>query len=318
MSGQAIDRGVAREAARWFIRLQASDASAELHQACDTWRAAAPEHERAWQLAEGFHARMQLIPSDIGRATLGKPASLDRRRAIKTLALLIASVPAVVLVQRSGTWQHWRADQRTASGEQREITLPDGTRLRLNTDSAVDIDYDTSQRRVRLVSGEIAIITAQDALGRPFRVETAQGAIVPIGTHFLVRQYDRHSDIAVLEGAVELTPIGSGTSVRLDAGQQASLGANGVATPSPLAPNAGDWLRGVLKAERMTLARFASELGRYRPGLLRCDPTVAQLQVSGAFQLTDTDLALQALTRVLPVKISYRTRYWITIAAADA
>lgn len=318
MSGQAIDRGVAREAARWFIRLQASDASAELQQACERWRAAAPDHERAWQLAEGFHARLQLIPSDIGRATLGKPANTDRRRAIKTLALLIASVPAAALVQRSGTWQHWRADQHTASGEQRELTLPDGTQLRLNTASAVDIDYDANLRRIRLVSGEIAITTAQDALGRPFRVETAQGAIVPIGTRFLVREYEGRSEVAVLEGAVKLSPALHGPEVRLEAGQQTHFSATVVAPPTPLAPAASDWLRGVLKAERMTLARFAAELGRYRPGLLRCDPAVAHLQVSGAFQLHDTDLALQALTRVLPVQISYRTRYWVTIAALDA
>jgi transmembrane sensor len=64
----------------------------------------------------------------------------------------------------------------------------------------------------------------------------------------------------------------------------------------------------------MSLASFAAELGRYRPGLLRCDPEVAQLEVSGAFQLHDTDQALHALTQVLPVEIRYRTRYWVTIA----
>ena len=82
----------------------------------------------------------------------------------------------------------------------------------------------------------------------------------------------------------------------------------------PLDARIVDWTRGVIKAERMSLASFAAELGRYRPGLLRCDPEVAQLEVSGAFQLHDTDQALHALTQVLPVEIRYRTRYWVTIA----
>ena len=53
--------------------------------------------------------------------------------------------------------------------------------------------------------------------------------------------------------------------------------------------------------------------GRYRPGLLRCDPAVAPLRVSGAFQLHDTDAVLAALPATLPVSVRYRTSYWVTI-----
>ncbi|MNC72134.1 fec operon regulator FecR [compost metagenome] len=66
----------------------------------------------------------------------------------------------------------------------------------------------------------------------------------------------------------------------------------------------------------MPLAEFASELGRYRPGLLRCAPEVAGLKVSGTYQLADTGQILQLLTRSLPVRVEYRTRYWVSIGAA--
>ena len=56
----------------------------------------------------------------------------------------------------------------------------------------------------------------------------------------------------------------------------------------------------------MRLDAFAAELGRYRPGLLRCDPAVAPLRVSGAFQLHDTDAVLAALPATLPVSVRYR------------
>ena len=73
---------------------------------------------------------------------------------------------------------------------------------------------------------------------------------------------------------------------------------------------------GVLSVQQMPLAEFVSELGRYRPGLLRCAPEVAGLKVSGTYQLADTGQILQLLTRSLPVRVEYRTRYWVSIGAA--
>ena len=315
MSPPLIQRQVAREAARWFICLQSAGVDDSQRQACARWRAEHPDHERAWQLAETFSARTRLIPADLARETLVRPAGLARRRATQALALLIMAGPAAWLAQRSGTWQQMVADQRSATGERRQVTLADGTQVLLNTDSAIDIAFTAAQRTVRLVRGEVLISTGKDTLGRPFVLETAQGAVQPIGTRFVVRQYPDTTQVGVLEGAVQVSTLAQpGHAVRLDAGQQLRFDRQHLGAATVLQPADTDWSRGVLKAERMRVADFARELGRYRPGLLRCDPAVAQLQVSGAFQLYDTDQALDALARVLPVAIVYRTRYWVTIA----
>ena len=71
----------------------------------------------------------------------------------------------------------------------------------------------------------------------------------------------------------------------------------------------------MLAAQDMRLDAFALELSRYRPGLLRVEPQVAGLRLSGAFQLDDTDAVLENLARMLPVDVLYRTPYWVTIAA---
>ncbi|MCD0506295.1 Fe2+-dicitrate sensor, membrane component, partial [Bordetella petrii] len=81
-------------------------------------------------------------------------------------------------------------------------------------------------------------------------------------------------------------------------------------------PRGPDWLRGVLHARDMRLDGFAAELARYRPGLLRCDPDVAALRISGTFQLHNTDGTLQALPALLPVQVRYLTAYWVTLAPA--
>jgi transmembrane sensor len=73
------------------------------------------------------------------------------------------------------------------------------------------------------------------------------------------------------------------------------------------------WAQGLLVAEHMRVQDFAGTLGRYRSGILRCDPLAADLRISGVFSLTDTDRALESLALALPVTVAYRTRYWVTI-----
>ncbi len=318
MSTRGIERNIARQASHWFVLLQ-GDASASERDACARWRASHADHERAWRLAERFHAQLGDIPAAIGVPALQRPRGLGlnemgRRDTLKLLALLIAAAPVGVIGYRELPWRAWRADVRTAVGERRELTLPDGTLVQLNTDSALDIAFDDERRLLRLRAGEMLVSSGRDSANRPLLVETCEGIVRPVGTRFCVRQLDGETRVGVLEGAVELHPARRQSELRLlTAGEQSHFSADGVALPSPLQSVASDWSRGVLRAEKMRLADFAAELDRYRPGLLRCDPAVADLKISGAFQLNDTDQALAAVARTLPVAIHYRTHYWVTI-----
>lgn len=222
---------------------------------------------------------------------------------------------------RSQPAREWRADYRTGTGERREATLADGTHLTLNTASAVDVAYDGEYRLLRLRAGEILVQTAQEAVQaharRPFVVETMQGMVRALGTRFMVRQHADHSRVAALEGAVELCPGGPGQPSRIvPAGWQAAFSGAACGEIMPLPAHVDAWSRGMLYADRMSLEAFIAELERYRSGILRCDPAVAQLPVSGIFQLRDTGPILDSLPNALPVDIVYRTRYWATVVPA--
>lgn len=207
------------------------------------------------------------------------------------------------------------ADYRTPVGERREIVLADGSRLHLNTGTAIDVRFDAGQRLVVLHAGEVHIDTGADrdsSTYRPFLVQTAQGRIRALGTRFGVRLAQDESRVAVTQGAVEITPA-SGAQLVVQAGQQARFSQTGVTGPQPLETGAEDWLQGVLRVRDLRLDDFLAELGRYRQGLLRCDPAVGALRVSGVFQLRDTDAVLDSLPDALPVNVLYRTRYWVTV-----
>lgn len=322
-----IDRAVAREAARWLVRLQAGEVTDEDMAACERWRAADPQHERAWRRAMRIHEKFEAVPQEIGMSALGRRVRVDRRAALKTLAILIATVPFGYMTYRATPWREWAENYRTAAGERRDFLLADGTRVHLNTASAVEVAFDDDHRRLILRTGEILVETGADSdyrfgVYRPFIVQTAQGRIRALGTRFVVRQREDGTpvtQVSVLEGAVEIRPEANPERVFVvEAGQQTSFTVTGVNSPRPADPHAADWSRGVLFVSRMRLGDFAAELGRYRPGLLRCDPAVAGLHITGAFQLDNTDSILAALPDTLPVQVVYRTRYWVSIVPPQA
>ena len=311
MSAQPLEQRLVREAARWYIRLHEAAPDAAQRTLFEQWRSQHPDHDRAWQLAQRVSEQWKGIPDGVGLRTLDRADRLSRRAGLKALMLLMTAGPAALVVWRQGAWS---ADERTLVGEQRQIDLADGTRLNLNTDSAVDIAFDAHQRLIRLRSGEVLVTTGRDPLNRPLRIQTEQGNVYPVGTRFSVRLEGDDNLVCVYSGAVDICPKGRTEPTRVSAGNQARFNSHWVLAAQPLTPGSDGWSTGVLRVERMPLSAFTRELNRYRPGWVRCDPQIADLLISGAFQLRDTDLALSAVARALPVSVVYRTRYWVTLA----
>ena len=315
----AIDARAAREAAHWMMRLQGGELDTAAQQGLARWRAAHPDHETAWQRAEQVCRTFGMLPSPLAMPVLDRPAAAQRRAALKTLAVLIVAGPAGWAMLRVAPWQAWTADLRTATGDIRHLTLPDGSDLSLNTASAADIVFGASLRLVHLHAGEIHVATAPDPRQRPFLVRTSNGSIRAIGTRFTVRQEDRllgaRTHVAVSQGAVEVRPA-DGTPVIVQAGWQARFDDTAASAPRPLEPHADAWLKGLLYADDTPLADVLVQLARYRHGLVRCDPAVAHLRVSGVYQLHDTDQLLSLLQASLPIRVRRRSRWWVSVDPA--
>ncbi|WP_454675261.1 FecR domain-containing protein [Achromobacter pestifer] len=311
--GKAINADIAGEAAEWLVRLYSGHFTEADRLACERWRQRSAEHDRAWQRAQAVLGKFGALPQGLGRATV--EAAKSRRAAVRALAGLIAVLPAGWLAWKVAPWQSWAADYATDSGQRRRFELPDGTLLTLNTASALDLAYDETVRLLRLRRGEVLVRTSRSADPRPLVLRSAEGAVQALGTVFTVRQFDAHTQVAVLEGRVRISPNG-GPAAILEAGACTDFSEASVQPPWRPMRSPGAWEDGVLYADDWRLADFVRELGRYRPGLLRCDPEVGELRISGGFQLDDTDAALLAVARSMPVKVVYRSRYWVTVAAA--
>ena len=195
-------------------------------------------------------------------------------------------------------WRAWAADEYTDIGQQRDITLIDGSRVVLNTDSAINIRFTANERRLQLVRGEILVATNQDSASivRPFIVETAQSELRPLGTRFTIHQQTTSNRLSVFEGAVEIR-LRQDINYRhvVQAGEQVDFSNQGIHEIRPADDTSTAWSNGMIIASSMRLA----ELDRYRPGKLNCDPAVADLRVSGTYPLTDPEDILDALQTTL-------------------
>jgi transmembrane sensor len=323
-----IPRHIAMRAVEWWMELQSGKNTRAQQLALAHWRAEHPDHERAWQHICHVSGRFRnLVDTTAGkhgvsaaRAALPHAGTARRRASVKALATLLLTGGGAWMAREHVPWRAWSADVRTALGERRTLTLADGTRVTLNTDSAIDVRFDGTQRLLRLVSGEIMVATGH-AQGerRPFIVETAQGNVQPLGTRFALRQYDTLCRLDVFEGAVRIEPAEApGLAPVVRAGQRVRFTRNDIGAPELINDDAAAWADGLIVASGMRLGDFVSELRRYRAGHLSCDEVVADLRLSGTFPLVDTNRVLDTVARTLPVEVVFITRYWVTVRAARA
>lgn len=319
-----IPQQVQQQAAEWLVELQSADVADETRQRWQQWRDAHPDHAHAWQCIEAFGERLQGLSSPLAHAALTQPKTAARRRAVKTLALMLFAGSAAWLVGREAPIDQWAADRRTGVGERIRIVLDDGTQLQLNAQTAINIAYSDTERLVQLIQGQMLIVTAPDPFAtrsgsRPFLIETVHGKMRALGTRFMVQQRDDQHDnslVAVYEGAVEVRPHHVEAARIVRAGQQTSFSQDRFGEIEEADDNAIAWTDGMLVVRNMPLSDFLNALGPHRRGYLGCDTVIANLKVTGTYPLADTDKILDMLRTTLPVNIRFVTRYWVKVEAA--
>lgn len=301
-------RRVARSAARWLALIESGDASEWDHVALQRWRDVHPSHEHAWQRIQALRERFGGLPPELAMASLDRPDP-GRRRMLKGVLGFATLAPAAWLV--SHELPVWRADVATRVGEQRRLTLADGSVLDINTDSALNLD--AAQRRLTLLHGEVAL---RMAAGSPFIIQTAQGRATLGAGEICVRQYGDTCQFSLFSGAGQLQADAYDT-LALPAGQRLTLRGGRVASTQAFDVAQLGWRDGVLMANDQPLGDFLRELDRYRSGLLRWSPALEGLRVTGSFRLADTDQILDLLAASLPLEVHKRTRYWVNLVPRE-
>jgi ferric-dicitrate binding protein FerR (iron transport regulator) len=315
-SGQVV-----RQAIQWSLRLQGHPSDASLYEQCERWRALSPEHECAWQrvqtLTGELNSRFQALPVSgvVLEALEQSTQRLNRRQTLKLLSGLAVLGSTAWFARDLAPLQQWRADYATGVGQRGSFRLADGTRLQLNTDSAVDQDFNDQHRLIKLARGEIMVATdAQQRpdAQRPLQVWSGQGVFETLNGHFIVRQGEHETRLSVTAGQL-LIRLPDASPVEARAGQNYRVSATQATLVQHPEMDASAWVEGLIVTRNMRLREFLFEVARYRRGHVSCTDDIAELRLSGVFRLEETDKLLAVLPQTLPVQVSYRTPWWVTL-----
>lgn len=324
-SEERIPSAIIDAAIGWAVKLDFGAADAKTRAGFERWVSAEPVHAQAWRRVQSLKDDFNAVPANLALDALNAVGSgrqsraMNRRLALKGLLLVGATAGSGWAIRDHAPWQRLVADASTGVGEQRRLSLEDGTLIVLNTDSAIRTDFAGASRVVTLLRGEVSISTGADAaqaVKRPFLVDTPFGQVQALGTRFTVRLDEGGARIGVQEDAVALRPAGApatavahaGESWWLDRGQ-----AYKIATP---AMDGSAWVDGAIVGKNMRLADLLAEFSRYRHFRISCAPEVADLRVSGTYHLADIDQALHFLSQTLPVRVRYWTQLWVRVGPA--
>jgi transmembrane sensor len=215
-----MNPGIDETAAEWLARREAGLSSAE-EQSFQTWLAADARHRAAYAELEQTWAWLDGVRAAILPAGAPNPDALaprSRRRRPVWLAPVLAAA-AVLAVAYAGWWrpagaaaQSFAGEAATAIGGIQKLDLPDGSVVRLNTDSRVEVRFTAGERRLRLIRGEAHFTVAKNP-SRPFFVEAGTVAVRAVGTAFNVRLRDQEVEVLVTEGRVQVADPVEGRSL---------------------------------------------------------------------------------------------------------
>lgn len=298
------------EAARWFVRLQEPAVDVEEYRRFELWLNEHPQHRDEFQLLQVLWSAADLVPVARLQALCETPPTRSQRRPLLRYAVA-ASVLAVALGLGlfSGLNQStpYTAEFSTALGERRQVALPDGSVIDLNSRSRLQVRYEKGHRDIDLTEGEAMFSVAHDS-DRPFVVQAGSGKVTVTGTRFDVRRGVSETRVVVEQGTVKVQGRGAPDNefISLTAGFGTRVDAQGtVATASAVNPaELTAWRSGKLVFNNASLAEVAEEVSRYREKPLSVgNDKVGNLRLTSVFKSDNTDALLKALPNILPVAV---------------
>jgi transmembrane sensor len=325
-------------AALWRVRL--TEEGLESSATFEAWLAEDPANEAAWrQLSApwdllGEHAaspevvaaRRQALARAGGRDAAGAPS---RTRHAYLWSGLAAGIVAIAI--GAFWWFAQPSEYRTELGERRVVTLEDGSKVSLDSQTVVQVRYSATARHLRLTQGQARFDVFHNA-HRPFSVDAGDRTVTATGTSFNIDLTQSAVVVTLIEGRVLVTPrvpLASLPSARNQQAAAVPLEVGQTLTTSIDAPEPARiesisldtvtaWETGRLIFNDEPLGTVVERVGRYsNQTILIADDRTAQLKISGVFNAGDVTTFVDTVARYLPVQATSLADGTIVLATTD-
>ncbi|MGQ0588634.1 MAG: FecR family protein [Sphingosinicella sp.] len=304
---------IRREAADWLSRL-GGGADEAGHAAFRRWYDADPRHAEAYdRMAAIWSAAGRLHAPRADMADEEQASRSSRRRAGFALAACLAGGIALISILLGSRWLPDPASDRAQSlatvvGEIREVVLPDGSRVVLDSGSHIETRFTASQRLLILRDGRARFFVAHES--RPFVVRAASNEVTATGTVFDVSLIQDRLAVLLIEGSVEVRRLGGGGEAavhRLAAGHKLVIAGQAPAVSQRATRGETLWPTHMLEFDETPLREAVALVNRYsRVQLALGDERIGNLRVSGAYRAGDVSGFARSLATAFHLRVDSR------------
>lgn len=205
------------QACAWVVRLRSDQMSGEDMEQFGEWVTLSNRHRSAFDQMTDLWGDLAIAgelpvnnlpgPEPATSAPGSDIAEWFGWRALAAVAAALVVAVAAILMVVTDTPE--LTTYRTGVGEHLQITLDDGSKVDINTDSELQVRYSDHRRWLHLVQGEAYFSVARDRQ-RPFIVELGGASAQALGTQFNIHKIgDSTAEITVIEGTVQVTDADS-------------------------------------------------------------------------------------------------------------
>jgi transmembrane sensor len=324
------------EAAAWIARLHGPNRTAQFEQGFQRWLTAKPGHAAAFEAMTGaWEVAGRLPQPPFPRICRWQRMGYLQGFVRSAVAVVTITVIAVAVF----LYAQYLHGVTTDIGEQRQLTLEDGSRVYLNTATRILVRYDEGARRIELKRGEAQFDVAKNP-NRPFLVRAGDHEIQALGTSFMVRHDRDRTAVTLVEGKVSVYALedapraewAAETAERAGRARESrgtqpkptahSLDPMGVITLSPgqrltladtTTPKLDEpplekvtaWRRGLVDFDNTALRDAIDEMNRYstRPIILD-DAGAADTLITGVFRAGDAVSFAAAVARAYDLALA--------------
>jgi transmembrane sensor len=295
---------VRAEAAAWIARLR-DERRGSVEAQFRAWLDENEEHRRAFD-------RLTQVWEQAGKIRMrAGDVSVVRTRQSSRFNRWAPSLAAILILIAVGAVYYWRDGMVETGVGQRQIRLlRDGTRVVLNTDTRIEVNYDQHLRRVRLIRGEAWFNVSKHPTW-PFIVSAGDQEIRALGTSFIVRRDAQDLSVTLVDGQVSVTPTSANNEAPSQTPQILAPGQRLVisrhhehAVDRPELSRVTAWERGQVEFDETPLREAIIEMNRYTTTHITVpDPEVAQLRVGGVFHAGDSDEFVKVVTAAFGLRV---------------
>lgn len=342
-------------ACAWIVQIEEGNLTSADQTALKEWIGRSPVHKseirRLAQLSGEMNVLTDMMPAlDKAMIRSKKLRKSNTKRKTVISFVLVCGVMTFVLFSEMFRGSHPLSGidtpvfYHTAIGGQKDITLVDGSVLKLNTNTEIEVDFNTERRKIRLVKGEVFFQVAHNA-DKPFLVYAGDNMVRAVGTAFIVRHLQEKFEVTVTEGKVELKPEAPRSIINTEIPEYGPHSQTREEPVLPVTISAGEtihytasmqtkvvekitkreierelaWQDGLIEFSETPLHEVIAELGRYTTLTIEIsDPELRDLKFGGLFRTDQLSVLFDTLEANFGIKLEYQNDTTVRIIRANS